>query len=281
MSNREPIDSTDIRSLGIALDAVGMRFGGDHPVDALEDITFDITDGEFVAIVGPSGCGKSTLLRIVAGLLKPTSGEVTVHGKTPEQAREDVEFGFVFQAPVLFPWLRALGNVLLPDRILGDRSPTHGDHTDELARRLLDDVGLRGFEDHYPGQMSGGMRQRVALARALIYEPSTLLMDEPFGALDEFTRDRLNIQLLDVWAKTRSTLLFVTHSIQEAIFLADRVVVLSPRPGRVARIADVPFARPRGLDLRYEPEFAALTGELRGLLETGTGDQSDQKEVTR
>ena len=252
---------------GIVLDSVGMRFGGDQPVTALDEIGFTIDDGEFIAIVGPSGCGKSTLLRIVAGLLPPTAGTVTVHGKTPEQARRDVEFGFVFQSPVLFPWLTALGNVLLPDRILGDRNPTHGDGTEKAARRLLADVGLAGFEDHYPGQMSGGMRQRVALARALIYEPSTLLMDEPFGALDEFTRDRLNLQLLDVWSKAGSTVLFVTHSIQEAIFLADRVVVLSPRPGRIARIADIPFPRPRSLDLRYDPAFAALNGELRALLE--------------
>lgn len=254
---------------GIVLDQVGMHFSGDRDVVALEDVAFDIADGEFVAIVGPSGCGKSTLLRIVSGLLEPTSGAVIVHGKTPEQARRDVEFGFVFQSPVLFPWLKALGNVLLPDRILGSRSPTHGPGTEDLARRLLREVGLDGFEDLYPSQMSGGMRQRVALARALIYEPSTLLMDEPFGALDEFTRDRLNLQLLDVWSQARSTVLFVTHSIQEAIFLADRVVVMSLRPGRVARVTTVPFPRPRNLELRYEPEFAALAGGLRALLETG------------
>jgi len=260
--------TTDVPTKGITFDEVGMRFGGDSPVVALEDVTFDIADGEFIAIVGPSGCGKSTMLRIVAGLLEPTAGRVTVHGKTPEQARRDVEFGFVFQSPVLFPWLKALGNVLLPNEILGSRSPTHGVGTEALARRLLHDVGLEGFEDHYPGQMSGGMRQRVALARALIYQPSTLLMDEPFGALDEFTRDRLNIQLLDIWTQTGSTVLFVTHSIQEAVFLADRVVVLTPRPGRIAEIAKVPFARPRELDLRYEPDFGALCGDLRKLLET-------------
>lgn len=259
---------TDVAEAGgIALDHVGMHFTVERDVVALDDVTFDIADGEFVAIVGPSGCGKSTLLRIVSGLLEPTAGSVTVHGKTPDQARKDVEFGFVFQSPVLFPWLKALGNVLLPDHILGDRSPTHGPETEELARRLLRDVGLVGFEDHYPSQMSGGMRQRVALARALIYEPSTLLMDEPFGALDEFTRDRLNLQLLEVWSQRRPTVLFVTHSIQEAIFLADRVIVMSPRPGRVARVATISFGRPRNLELRYGPEFAALAGELRALLE--------------
>ena len=263
---------------GIVLDNIGMRFGGDKPVTALEAVDFTIDDGEFVAIVGPSGCGKSTLLRIVAGLLEPTTGTVTVHGKSPEQARIDVEFGFVFQSPVLFPWLKALGNVLLPDRILGKRSPTHGDQTEALAKRLLADVGLEGFEDHYPGQMSGGMRQRVALARALIYEPSTLLMDEPFGALDEFTRDRLNLQLLDLWEKAQATVLFVTHSIQEAIFLADRVIVLSPRPGRIAKISEVPYGRPRNLDLRYDPEFAALSGELRALLEIDSDDDPREQE---
>ena len=265
--------SSTVDTGGISLDGIGMHFSGERDVVALEDVTFDVADGEFVAIVGPSGCGKSTLLRIVSGLLEPTSGAVTVHGKTPEQARKDVEFGFVFQSPVLFPWLRALGNVLLPDHILGSRSPTHGPGTKVLARKLLRDVGLEGFEEHYPSQMSGGMRQRVALARALIYQPSTLLMDEPFGALDEFTRDRLNLQLLDVWGQARSTVLFVTHSIQEAIFLADRVVVMSPRPGRVAREAVVPFPRPRQLELRYEPEFAALAGELRALLEIPADDE--------
>jgi NitT/TauT family transport system ATP-binding protein len=265
---------------GIVLDRVGMHFTGERDVVALEDVTFEVSDGEFVAIVGPSGCGKSTLLRIVSGLLHPTSGSVVVHGKTPDQARKDVEFGFVFQSPVLFPWLKALGNVLLPDRILGSRSPTHGPETDGLARRLLRDVGLEGFEEHYPSQMSGGMRQRVALARALIYEPSTLLMDEPFGALDEFTRDRLNLQLLDVWSQRRPTVLFVTHSIQEAVFLADRVIVMSPRPGRVARVAPVPYPRPRNLELRYEPEFGALAGELRSLLETGSDDESPVEVVS-
>ena len=253
---------------GIVLDQVGMTFGGGNPVVALEDIDLVIASGEFLAVVGPSGCGKSTLLRLVSGLLEPTSGAISVHGKAPEQARRDVEFGFVFQDPVLFPWLRALGNVMLPDRILGARNPAHSPRTEHLARRLLSDVGLGGFEEHYPSQMSGGMQSRVALARALIYRASTLLMEEPFGALDEFTRDRLNLQLMDVWEKARATVIFVTHSIQEAIFLADRVAVLSPRPGRIARIAEVPFPRPRPLDLRYEPEFGSLARELRALLET-------------
>lgn len=258
------------RGAGIVLSSVGMTFGGDNPVTALRNIDLTIPTGQFLAVVGPSGCGKSTLLRLVSGLLEPTNGTISVYGKTPEQARRDVEFGFVFQDPVLFPWLRALGNVLLPGRILGSRSPTHGPHTEQLARRLLMDVGLGGFEGHYPAQMSGGMQSRVALARALTYRASTLLMDEPFGALDEFTRDRLNLQLLDVWEKARATVIFVTHSIQEAIFLADRVTVLSSRPGRIVRVARIPFPRPRPLDLRFEPEFGSLARELRALLETDT-----------
>ena len=248
-----------------------MRFGGHEPVTALEDVTCEIADGEFVALVGPSGCGKSTLLRIIAGLQAPTSGSVTVRGKTPAEARRDVEFGFVFQNPVLFPWLRVLGNVLLPDRILGRRSPLAVSDPEAHARGLLRDVGLEGFEGYYPEQISGGMQQRVALARALSYGPSTLLMDEPFGALDEFTRDNLNIQLLEVWQQTRSMVLFVTHSLAEAIFLSDRVVVLGPRPGRVIRVADVPFGRPRELGIRFRPDFAALNGELRELLQTDLG----------
>ncbi len=253
---------------GISLRDVGITFQGERTVEALAGVDFAVGDGEFVAVVGPSGCGKSTLLRLVAGLLTPTQGTITVHGKTPEEAQRDVEFGFVFQNPVLFPWLRALDNVLLPDRILGERNPTHAE-AETYARRLLADVGLEGFESAYPAQISGGMRQRVALARALLYQPTTLLMDEPFGALDEFTRDQLNLLLLEVWRKFRSTVLFVTHSLQEAIFLADRVVVMSRRPGRVLRIADVPFERPRTLEMRYRPDFARLNGELRGLLQVG------------
>lgn len=251
---------------GIAIDGVSMQFGGSQGTRALDGIDLNISAGEFVAIVGPSGCGKSTLLRIVGGLLEPTSGHVNVGGKTSGQARRDVEFGFVFQQPTLFPWLRVLGNVLLPDRVLGRRNPNNGPDSKNIARELLRDVGLEGFEDHYPAQISGGMQQRVALARALSYGPNILLMDEPFGALDELTRDRLNLQLLDVCNKTGSTVLFVTHSIQEAIFLADRVVVLTSRPGRITRIAEVPFPKPRTLEARYEPKFAALAGQLRGLL---------------
>ena len=259
----------------MVIDDITMRFGDRDPVTALQDVSLEIADGEFVAIVGPSGCGKSTLLRIIAGLQQPTAGSVTVRGKTPAEARRDVEFGFVFQSPVLFPWLRVLGNVLLPDRILGKRNPLAVADPQAHARGLLHQVGLEGFEDYYPEHISGGMQQRVALARALSYGPSTLLMDEPFGALDEFTRDNLNLQLLEVWKQTGPTVLFVTHSLSEAIFLSDRVVVLSARPGSVMRIADVPFERPRQLSIRYRPDFAALNGELRELLQVDSNAADD------
>ncbi len=247
---------------------VGMVFPGTPTVEALSHVSFQASRGEFLALVGPSGCGKSTLLRLIAGLLTPTSGNVSVYGKMPKQAQQDVEFGFVFQDPVLFPWMRVLDNVLLPHQILRRRDPMHAKDPERLARQLIRDVGLQGFERQYPEQLSGGMKQRVALARALAYQPSTLLMDEPFGALDEFTRDRLNLQLLDVWTKIGASVIFVTHSIQEAAFLADRVVVLSARPGHVVRIADIPFDRPRGFDVRFEPTFIGLVAELRHLLQS-------------
>ena len=258
---------------GIILNQVGMIFPGDPDVEALRGISLEIREGEFIAVVGPSGCGKSTLLRLISGLLTPTSGEIDVRGKTPAQAQAAVEFGFVFQDAVLFPWLKVVDNVRLPDQILGKRNPMHGRNPDAYARQLLVDVGLDGFESHYPEQLSGGMKQRVSLARALVYQPSILLMDEPFGALDEFTRDRLNLQLLEVWQKIGATVVFVTHSIQEAVFLADRVVVLSPRPGRISRIQDVPFGRPREFDMRFDPQFTSLVAELRHLLQSDDGEQ--------
>jgi NitT/TauT family transport system ATP-binding protein len=259
---------------GIFLRNVGMTFPGEPDIEALRDINLEINEGEFVALVGPSGCGKSTLLRLVSGLLTPTSGEIVVRGKTPARAQSDVEFGFVFQDAVLFPWMRVIDNVRLPDQILGERNPMHGRNPDAYARQLLADVGLTGFENHYPEQLSGGMKQRVSIARALVYQPSTLLMDEPFGALDEFTRDRLNLQLLEVWQKIGATVVFVTHSIQEAVFLADRVVVLSPRPGHVVRVEKPGFGRPREFDIRYDPEFTQLVADLRHLLQV---DQLDDE----
>ena len=257
---------------GISINHVSMVFKGETEVEAVHDLSLEIAEGEFVAVVGPSGCGKSTLLRLIAGLLQPTSGQITTNKKTPLQAQADVEFGFVFQDAVLFPWLQVIDNVRLPHKILKDRNPLRDHDPDEYAYKLLADVGLSGFENDYPAQLSGGMKQRVALARALVYQPSILLMDEPFGALDEFTRDRLNLQLLEVWEKIGATVIFVTHSIQEALFLADRVFVLTPRPGQLARIAKCPYGRPREFDIRFEPKFTSLQAELRHLLESDAVD---------
>ena len=241
-------------------------YPGTPPVEALQDISFTISPNEFVSIVGPSGCGKSTLLRLISGLLTPASGEISVQGKNPLQAQQDVDFGFVFQEPVLFPWLTAIENVILPVQILGRRKSQGREEVKERADQLLKEVELQGFEDHFPEQLSGGMKQRVAIARALIYHPPILLMDEPFGALDEFTRDRLNLLLLQVWEKNQATIIFVTHSITEALFLSDRVVVLSARPGRILTIEDVLFSRPRNFDIRFSAEFIEMTASLRHML---------------
>jgi len=259
--------NTDSTNYCIALNNVGMVFPGEQSVEALREVSFSIRDKEFISLVGPSGCGKSTLLRLISGLVAPTSGEIIVRSKSPAQAQADVDFGFVFQEPVLFPWLTALQNVMLPVQILGKRSPVKDQQLADYARQLLADVELSGFEQHYPEQLSGGMKQRVAIARALIYHPPILLMDEPFGALDEFTRDRLNLLLLQVWEKIRATIVFVTHSITEALFLSDRVVMLSSRPGRVMSIVDVPFERPRTFDVRFTQKFTEMTAELRHMLQ--------------
>lgn len=273
MAIRPPISTHN----DILLNQVSVTFPGSPAVEALREISFTIHDKEFVSIVGPSGCGKSTLLRLISGLISPSSGELIVRSKPPAQAQADVDFGFVFQEPVLFPWLTAIDNVRLPTQILGKRSPVKSQEVEAYARQLLADVELSGFENHYPEQLSGGMKQRVAIARALIYHPPILLMDEPFGALDEFTRDRLNLLLLQVWEKIRATIIFVTHSITEALFLSDRVIMLSSRPGRVMTMVDVPFARPRNFDIRFTPKFTETTAELRHMLqlrEVGNGNES-------
>ena len=226
------------------------------PVEALRDISFDVAPGEFLAIVGPSGCGKSTLLRIVAGLRAVTGGRVEVGGRPV--TRPVASVGMVFQAPVLLKWRRVIDNVLLPAELAGLSVAPHR----ARARDLLRLVGLSEFEDKLPGELSGGMQQRASLARALLLDPALLLMDEPFGALDAMTRDELNLELLRVWGESgggRKTVVFVTHSIPEAVFLADRVVVMTPRPGRVARIFEVTLPRPRTMASRALPEFGRLT----------------------
>jgi len=244
----------------IALDRVGMVYRtASGPVEALRNITLAVAEGEFLALVGPSGCGKSTLLRIIAGLRARSSGTVTMSGVPIERPLGNV--GMVFQAATLLRWRSVLDNVLLPAELAGLRRADYRSR----AAELLELVGLREFRDKRPGELSGGMQQRVALCRALLLDPPLLLMDEPFGALDAMTRDEMNLELLRIWGEasaTRKTVLFVTHSIPEAVFLADRVVVMSPRPGRVAAIRDIDLPRPRGVQRRLSVELSRLSLEL-------------------
>ena len=234
-------------------------------VEALERISFEVGEGEFVSIVGPSGCGKSTLLKIIAGLLPMTSGRIQVSNRTVDAPLENV--GMVFQAPVLLKWKTVLGNVMLPVEFAKlDRAPYL-----EKAGSLIRLVGLQGFEEMYPHQLSGGMQQRVSLCRALVTDPQLLLMDEPFGALDAMTRDELDLELLRIWGERKKTVLFVTHNIQEAVFLSDYVVVMSPRPGRVIRKLGIGLARPRTVEMMSSGRFGAYTLEIRGMLATASG----------
>jgi NitT/TauT family transport system ATP-binding protein len=231
-------------------------------VRALENIDLALEPGEFISLIGPSGCGKSTLLRVIGDLTPPTSGTVTVNGKTARQAREDGDYGIVFQDAVLFDWRTVAKNIALPLEML------RWDRERRRARvnEMLELVELSAFGDHHPWQLSGGMQQRVAIARALAFEPALLLMDEPFGALDEMTRERLNLELLSIWEKTGSTVVFVTHSISEAVFLSTRVVVMSPRPGRIAGIVEVDLPTERTAETRDSPRFFELVTKVRELL---------------
>ncbi len=237
------------------------RTRGRSLVRALAGISLDIADGEFVTIVGQSGCGKTTLLKILAGLLSRSAGHVTLRGRPVDGPSRDI--GIVFQDPVLLPWRTVFDNVMLPVQVLGlDRTVSR-----RRALHLLDLVGLHGFEDKYPHELSGGMRQRVALARALVHDPSLLLMDEPFGALDAMTRELMNLELLRIWGEAGKTVVFITHSIPEAVFLADRVVVMSARPGRIAETVTVDLPRPRDLDLMASDEFGVYTRKIRHLFD--------------
>jgi NitT/TauT family transport system ATP-binding protein len=233
-----------------------------EPTVALTGIDLEIADQEFVSLIGPSGCGKSTLLRIVGDLIGPTAGTVEVNGKPAHEARRGREYGMVFQAPVLFDWRTVEGNVRLPLEVTGYPR----DQRDALVREKLELVELGSFMNHYPHQLSGGMQQRVAIARALALQPSLLLMDEPFGALDEMTRERLNAELLDIWTETATTVVFVTHSIPEAVFLSSRVVVMSPRPGRIAETIDIDLAYPRDESTREQNRYYELVTEVREAL---------------
>ncbi|OQA46228.1 MAG: Aliphatic sulfonates import ATP-binding protein SsuB [Chloroflexi bacterium ADurb.Bin325] len=224
---------------------------------ALDDMSLQVAAGEYLAIVGPSGCGKSTLLRLLAGLLRPISGEVLWRGEPLTEPRREI--GFVFQRANLMPWRTVLGNIMLPLEIAG---LAQADRT-QRAHDLISLVNLEGFADAYPSQLSGGMQQRVTLARALVYEPSVLLLDEPFGALDALTRERMNAEMMRIWSLRRPAVVMVTHSISEAVFLADRVIVMSPRPGRVRAEFAIPLPRPRDIAVTTEPEFVALTRAVR------------------
>jgi NitT/TauT family transport system ATP-binding protein len=243
----------------IRLEGVGKRFArGD--VEALRDVSLTVAPGEFVAIVGASGCGKSTLLRLVAGLVPASSGRVVLDGTPVMGPRADT--AMVFQAPTLLPWADVLRNVTFPLRLMKQA----GGDTEARARALLETAGLQGFENRLPKELSGGMQQRVAICRALLQQPRVLLMDEPFGALDALTREEMSLELLRIWSGLKMAVLFVTHSISEAVLLADRVVVMSPRPGRVAEVIEVGLPRPRGFEQEGTPEFQAAAQRIRALI---------------
>jgi NitT/TauT family transport system ATP-binding protein len=240
----------------------------ENTVTALDKVSLNIREGEFVSLIGPSGCGKTTLLRVIADLEQITSGTVSVNGMTSRQARLARAYGYVFQAPALFPWRTVLGNVCLPLEIHG----INRQQARATAMQHLERVGLSGFEGKYPWQLSGGMQQRVSIARALGFEPKLLMMDEPFGALDEITRDRLNEQLLRLWEREKRTVIFVTHSIPEAVFLSSRIVVMSPRPGRIIEVIESGLPTDRTLDIRDTSQFTEIAHRVRVALQEGHGN---------
>jgi NitT/TauT family transport system ATP-binding protein len=237
----------------------------DAPLVALSKVNLQVRAGEFVSLIGPSGCGKTTLMRVMADLVRPTGGQITVNGMSPEQARLARAYGYVFQAPALYAWRTVRRNLMLPLEIMGVPKPER----EKRAAQYLAMVGLQDFANKFPWQLSGGMQQRVSIARALSFEPKLLLMDEPFGALDEITRDHLNEQLLRLWEQTQKTVIFVTHSIPEAVFLSTRIVVMSPRPGRIHDVIESALPRARTLDIRETPEFLAIAHRVRQGLRAG------------
>ncbi|MCS7058728.1 MAG: ABC transporter ATP-binding protein [Meiothermus sp.] len=234
---------------------------------ALKEANLEVAPGEFISLIGPSGCGKTTLLRLLADLIKPTAGTIYIGGKTPEEARKARAYGYVFQAPTLMEWRTVLANVMLPLEIMGFPPAERR----ARAERMLELVGLERFARHYPWQLSGGMQQRVSIARALAFDPHLLFMDEPFGALDEITRENLNLELLRLWRETGKTVIFVTHSIPEAVFLSTRIVVMTPRPGKIEAIIPVDLPQPRSFETRELPEFFRLATEVREALRRGHG----------
>ena len=260
MSSMAPSDTV------VAAKDLGLTFQtADGPVTALTGVNLSVEKGDFVSFIGPSGCGKTTFLRVIADLEKPTSGKITVNGMTPEEARRRRAYGYVFQAAALYPWRTIEKNIALPLEIMGYS------RADQKARieRTLDLVNLSGFGKKYPWQLSGGMQQRASIARALAFDADLLLMDEPFGALDEIVRDHLNEQLLKLWAATEKTICFVTHSIPEAVYLSTKIVVMSPRPGRVTDIIESTLPRERPLDIRETPEFLEIAHRVREGLKAG------------
>jgi NitT/TauT family transport system ATP-binding protein len=251
--------AVDVRNVSLTFETA------DGQVDALSNVSLQIADGEFVSFIGPSGCGKTTMLRVIADLQQATSGTLLVNGMSAEQARLERRYGYVFQAPALFPWRTIEKNLKLPLEVMGFSDSEQR----QRAARYLALVNLNGFERKFPWQLSGGMQQRVSIARALSFDPALLLMDEPFGALDEIVRDHLNEQLLQLWDKTGKTVLFVTHSIPEAVFLSTKIVVMSPRPGRIIDIIDCNFPRDRTLEIRETPEFLKIAQRVRIGLRAG------------
>lgn len=240
----------------------------DGPIHALKDVNLSIDRGEFVSFIGPSGCGKTTFLRCIAALETPTGGTLTVNGMTPDEARRNRAYGYVFQAAGLYPWRTIAKNIKLPLEIMGYSSAEQ----DERVNKVLELVDLAGFGGKFPWQLSGGMQQRASIARALAFDADILLMDEPFGALDEIVRDHLNEQLLELWARTEKTIGFVTHSIPEAVYLSTKIVVMSPRPGRITDVIDSPLPKERPLDIRDTPEFIEVAHRVREGLRAGHGD---------
>ncbi|MCH4239547.1 MAG: ABC transporter ATP-binding protein [Oscillospiraceae bacterium] len=249
----------------ILIEHIGMTYhtDGGEDVPALSDVNLSVAKGEFISLLGPSGCGKTTLLRIIADLLQPTSGKIQVAGETPHEVRMQKKYGIVFQSPVLYDWRTVRRNIRLPLEIM--KLPKQ--EQEARVNHMLELVGLTEFGDHYPFELSGGMQQRVGIARALAINPEILLMDEPFSALDEFTKEKLHEDLLRIWRKTNKTIVFVTHNIAESVFLSDRVCVLSPHPGRLSAIVDITLPRPRTAEVRSLPEFSQLVAKIRASFE--------------
>lgn len=250
----------------IKIENLSMKYpnkNGGEPVTTLKNVNLDIKQGEFISLLGPSGCGKTTLLRIIADLLQPTEGKITVRGETPRDIRLKKKYGVVFQNPVLYDWRTIRRNICMPMELMGMKK---AERTKQVTK-MLDLVGLQDFGKRYPYELSGGMQQRVGIARALAINPEILLMDEPFSALDEFTREKLHVDLLEIWRKTNKTVIFVTHNISEAVFLSDRVVVFSPHPGRVSTVIDINLPRPRDMESKQTTEFYDYITKIRNSFE--------------